>query len=337
MSKGENVKMNKPNLFSYATSELSQDAFLCWLMNWASHEFSEINPPLHDIGKKFIDAIFRKHGQSCPNIEHISITRQVDGLDILVVINHKYAILIEDKTYTQDHTNQLARYRVAVEKRGYQHQLPIYYKIGNQSNYDTVVAAGYKPFLRKDMLAILQEGYKRNITDSIFNDYYQHLLSTEEAYNKYKTAPLHEWKGLAWQGFYSELQNAGILGEWDYVSNPQGGFYGFWWHWKNGGDCQLYLQLEQEKLCVKIEVADKEKRAYLRTNWCQKVLEKSRDFQLHVKKPSRFGNGRYMTVAVLENYIITNKDGILDLTSTIDVLKRAEKLLDALTVVRTNQ
>ncbi len=66
--------MNKPNLFSYATSELSQDAFLCWLMNWASHEFSEINPPLHDIGKKFIDAIFRKHGQSCPNIEHISIT-----------------------------------------------------------------------------------------------------------------------------------------------------------------------------------------------------------------------------------------------------------------------
>ncbi|OAO80282.1 hypothetical protein A0O32_1531 [Anoxybacillus flavithermus] len=200
-----------------------------------------------------------------------------------------------------------------------------------------MVAAGYKPFLRKDMLAILQEGYKRNITDSIFNDYYQHLLSTEEAYNKYKTAPLHEWKGLAWQGFYSELQNAGILGEWDYVSNPQGGFYGFWWHWKNEGDCQLYLQLEREKLCVKIEVADKEKRAYLRTNWCQKVLEKSKDFQLHVKKPSRFGNGRCMTVAVLENYIITNKDGILDLTSTIDVLKRAEKLLDALTVVRTNQ
>lgn len=44
-----------------------------------------------------------------------------------------------------------------------------------------------------------------------------------------------------------------------------------------------------------------------------------------------------MTVAVLENYIVTNKDGILDLTSTIDVLKRAEKLLDALTAVRTKQ
>nr|WP_260390277.1 hypothetical protein [Ornithobacterium rhinotracheale] len=25
----------KPNLFQYATSELSQDAFLCWLIAWA--------------------------------------------------------------------------------------------------------------------------------------------------------------------------------------------------------------------------------------------------------------------------------------------------------------
>ena len=25
----------KPNLFKYATSELSQDAFICWLLEWA--------------------------------------------------------------------------------------------------------------------------------------------------------------------------------------------------------------------------------------------------------------------------------------------------------------
>ncbi len=29
-------KQTPPNLFSYATSELSQDAFICWSLEWAS-------------------------------------------------------------------------------------------------------------------------------------------------------------------------------------------------------------------------------------------------------------------------------------------------------------
>jgi hypothetical protein len=28
----------KPNIFKYATSELSQDAFICWLLAWAKDE-----------------------------------------------------------------------------------------------------------------------------------------------------------------------------------------------------------------------------------------------------------------------------------------------------------
>ncbi|AKS37699.1 PD-(D/E)XK nuclease family protein, partial [Anoxybacillus gonensis] len=284
--------MNRPNLFSYGTSELSQDAFLCWLMDWANPQFSALDPNLHHIGKKFIEAIFKKHQQPVPTIENVSIIKQLDGLDILAVINDKYAILIEDKTYTNDHTNQLIRYCEAMKKRGYNYQLPIYYKIGNQSSFHTVETAGYKPFLRQDMLAILHEGYKLNIKDTIFNDYYQHLLSIDKAFNKYKTHPLNKWEELSWQGFYSELQKKGILGDWDYVSNPRGGFYGFWWNWGGNDECRQYLQLEQEKLCFKIEVSNKEKRSQLRSTWCQKILEKSRDFQLPVKRPSRFGNGK---------------------------------------------
>jgi len=30
--------MIKPNLFKFATSELSQDAFICWLLSWANEE-----------------------------------------------------------------------------------------------------------------------------------------------------------------------------------------------------------------------------------------------------------------------------------------------------------
>ena len=33
--------MKKPNLFNFATSELSQDAFLCYLFNFAKEEYKE--------------------------------------------------------------------------------------------------------------------------------------------------------------------------------------------------------------------------------------------------------------------------------------------------------
>jgi hypothetical protein len=39
--------MNRPNLFSYATSELSQDAFICWLLSWASLEYKDVDGQLH--------------------------------------------------------------------------------------------------------------------------------------------------------------------------------------------------------------------------------------------------------------------------------------------------
>ncbi|GAA3328735.1 hypothetical protein GCM10020331_073910 [Ectobacillus funiculus] len=100
--------MNKPNLFfQYATSELSQDAFLCWLLEWADPQYSETDVQLHNLGKRFVEAIFSKHQQPRVRIESINIRRQLDGLDILAVINDGFAILIEDKTYTSDHSGQL--------------------------------------------------------------------------------------------------------------------------------------------------------------------------------------------------------------------------------------
>ena len=30
---------SKPNLFKYAVSELTQDAFLCWLLEWADEKY----------------------------------------------------------------------------------------------------------------------------------------------------------------------------------------------------------------------------------------------------------------------------------------------------------
>jgi hypothetical protein len=79
------------------------------------------------------DAIFAKHNQPSIKIESVEIKQQFHGLDILTILNNEVAILIEDKSYTSEHSNQLERYLNALKEREHKAMLslPIYYKIGN--------------------------------------------------------------------------------------------------------------------------------------------------------------------------------------------------------------
>jgi hypothetical protein len=51
----------QPNIFSFATSELSQDAFLCWFLSWANKKYVRTDKGLHQCALAFIDEIFDKH------------------------------------------------------------------------------------------------------------------------------------------------------------------------------------------------------------------------------------------------------------------------------------
>lgn len=68
--------MSRPNLFYFATSELSQDAVLCWLAEWAKPEYSETDPQLHQLGKEFLHLLLMNHDQELPQtIESLEIKR----------------------------------------------------------------------------------------------------------------------------------------------------------------------------------------------------------------------------------------------------------------------
>lgn len=83
----QKVSLRLPNLFDYATSELSQDAFICWLLKWASSEFSAVNPKLNACGGKFVDALFARAGKTKPErFDSIEVKKQVDSIDVLVVL-----------------------------------------------------------------------------------------------------------------------------------------------------------------------------------------------------------------------------------------------------------
>jgi hypothetical protein len=49
----------KPNLFQFATKELSQDAFLSWFITWSDPCYKEINSELHKQSKYFISEVLK--------------------------------------------------------------------------------------------------------------------------------------------------------------------------------------------------------------------------------------------------------------------------------------
>ena len=321
--------MSKPNIFSFATSELSQDAFICWFLSWAKNEYATEDLSLHNCARKFISVIFDKHSKKMPDeITDIKITKQDKNIDVLCVINNEFAIIIEDKTGTKHHSGQLARYLNEIENRRYEQDkiLPIYYKSEDQSCYATVLKNGYKPFLRRETIAVL-DTYSG--TNHILIDYREHLLQISKKVDSFMRLPLDEWKSYSWVGFYLCLQDKLKSGNWSYVSNPSGGFMGFWWHGHGDDECEQYLQLEESKLCFKIMVGDNADKRELRSRWHGIIKNHSCDIEdLAIEKPSRFGSGKYMTVCINKNdYRVANTDNRIDIDRTVTLLKSAESLL----------
>lgn len=341
MEKSKEMSLRVPNIFNYATSELSQDAFICWLLQWASSEFKDIDPKLNECSIKFIEALFLRAAKTKPeHIASIEIKKQIENIDVLVIIKEAggdiHAIIIEDKTDTKHHSKQLERYYVIVRdkfKIPEQNIIPIYLKTGDQSSYSAIKECGYFEFLRNDFLCLLLEGKTAGVNNAIFNDFLSFLEKREQAVNKFKNEPISVWakkNNRAWSGFYIELQKELTSGVWNYVANQTGGFMGFWWAGKKVGNVTLYLSLEENKLCFKIGVKNG-KPTNERNDWHKRICKASKEHHpiLPINKPARFGSGKDMTVAVLKTeYLVPDSNGVLILSETIKILKECETILE---------
>lgn len=137
------------NLFQFATSELSQDAMICWICN--NINFKARNERLYDLARKVISLFLEVDDLA---IEYpVKIIRQFKKIDVLLVINNTYAVLIEDKTYTTEH-DQFGKYsnallNISSQDRDY-YGLPkflreniktVYLKTGFHYPYDANVKA----------------------------------------------------------------------------------------------------------------------------------------------------------------------------------------------------
>ena len=251
--------MERNNIFNFATSELSQDAFICWLCNWVNFDdniLSEDEKKLKLLATEFIEKML---GEKLED-RKVSIKRQYQKIDVLLEIQNKTEfitneneknpvvdiyVIIEDKVGTGLHGNQQETYRNLISKKnkkdnGSRAKIKVvYYKIYDEDNMERLKENGIDIiFGRKDILE-LSKKYENSIDNVIFKNYYDYLSNIEEDINSYEKKKLEDWNSNCYIGFFKELKNEGSYLEhadgrkkdcsWKYVSNKSGGFMGMWW------------------------------------------------------------------------------------------------------------
>lgn len=338
-----------PNIFKYATSELSQDAFLLWFLQWANPTFASSDKNLNKCACNFIYAIL---SQAPFEIKNVKVYKQWNNIDVFAVINEKFSIIIEDKTNTSEHSNQLIRYFGYISTNpNFKNSILycIYYKTGNESTRrineirETFIkqthSDRFKVLERKDMINILKE-YKGN--NVFLTDYYYHINAIEEKTNSFQTLPIDKWEWRTWEGFYKKIEQIKMkesikdknLG-WGTINSPSGAFVGLWWHWCKDSlhdKSYLYLQIEgggkqTGRLCIKLDMSmSSADYREVRNYWTKRVEDKNAIF----KRPIRRGIGKWMTIAYVELIDILMANCLINMIDFANKLKEQEKFLDNL-------
>ena len=338
--------MKNPNLFDYATKELSQDAVICWLLKCA--EYSD-DLEINSLGRKFVHELLnhkRNDNQVTlgDNEIKVEIWQQHKSIDVLARINEKYVLLIEDKTGSNPHSNQLENYRNSVLNGGTVlgevrsvDLFPIYLKTWNHSmSMEKMIEDRYeyKVFDRENFISVLDTYAGKN---PIICNFLEHLKCISLNTNKFRDwikSDKESWEWSAWEGLFraleEELADNNLDPEWDgwdYVHNPSGGFLGFWWS-KNDlpEGHEVYIQLEHEKLCFKVWAgeASSEKKNELKWRWNERITRQSKS----IVTPDSMRIGKSMTVAMHKcGWLRFDENGKFDLDRSIVVLKEAAKIL----------
>lgn len=114
----------KNNLFYYATGELTQDAILCYCANAFN---DESHPELREMAVKFIQLLLNGRAGSDIQISSVDVVRQFSKavtvnkekitvkIDVLLIVNGNIAVILEDKTYSGHHDDQITRYREGLD------------------------------------------------------------------------------------------------------------------------------------------------------------------------------------------------------------------------------
>jgi len=349
--------MERNNIFNFVTSELSQDAFICWLCNWVNFDDNDLSEDEKKLKVLATDFIEKMSGEKLGD-RKVNIKRQYQKIDVLLEIQNKTEfitkedkkdkkipvvdmyVIIEDKVGTGLHSNQQKTYRdIISEKNESRAKIKVvYYKIYDEDNMERLKEDGIDIiFERKDMLALLEK-YKNSFNNILVEDYYNYLNNIEKDVNSYIDKKLEDWNSNCYIGFFKELKNEKNLLEhaigrqkdcsWGYVNNSSGGFMGMWWFplseekinkLAETSDEDIYLQIEQynQKNIIAIKYSVPKK------NKNNKELSKE-DFE---KKVTIASEKRKELFSKLKNKLENESKDILKCENKPENIKKFENIL----------
>ena len=316
----------------------------------ADRRYTEKNRDLHETAVEFVRSIMKKCKNRVIkqpfNIEKVHT--QYKSIDVLALIkqgNRKYALLIEDKTSTSMHDDQLPRYKKIVEEDFPDHtHLLVYlntWEISRARDLDAE-KAGYHVYRRKDLLEVFGKG-QDEIGNAIFRDFHDYLETKDARYNAFLEKRVDDWvkEWDAWEGFFNKLQDRMPSEKLDWVVSITGqavNWFCFWGFTEYEG-CNTYLEIHKKRdgryfLAFKVSDVPKDREPrQVRQDLYERLMESAEnsgwDF---VDKPRRFGSGHSMIFCQTkedssDRWLAKNAEGKLDLETTIKNLKKAEKIL----------
>ena len=190
----------KPNLFDYAGRELSQDAFLAWLLNYAnptrrdsSYTYDDLR--ITECASRLIREMLFTHDITIDSkITKVVAGCRTEGNDIWTEVEvadgRKYLIIVEHYSERTSREPMLKNYRHQAREyckaNNFTALACIYLKSGSEApnTVESVRSLGYAAMTIKSLVLHLSEF--SDIRNDIFNDFYNSVSHLEAALMKFE-------------------------------------------------------------------------------------------------------------------------------------------------------
>lgn len=201
------------NLFKYATKELSQDAFLCWLFANYECEQEEVREFSRYMLSWFItDNLSLENGKQ---IKGVKIKKQFKNIDVMIECKYfdiPHVIIIEDKTSSMTHDEQLNRYQEIVSN-SYNNTYKkcfVFFKtdmVGKEENTKLKTYNGWKIKQVQDIYEVfhsfIESKCLSDFNNEILHYYYENLISIFNDI-KHRSQKVSEWNLRSWHSFFED-------------------------------------------------------------------------------------------------------------------------------------
>lgn len=194
-----------PNFFRYATNELSQDAFFCWLIEWSLERYKDINPTLHQASLKLLRYLIPNEFQNGLIVKSCEIFMQKNDMDFFIKINNSIIVHFEDKIKSHTDDRQLSKYKEILSNLYKNHEIyHVFLKTDLvwRHEKETVLKNGYKLI---DLLQLIELLERVSSNSDIYDSFVEQIGRVVNEYQGYKILNPRNWSTSNWIGFIYDL------------------------------------------------------------------------------------------------------------------------------------